>query len=374
MFITENQKCCPGRRLAAAIGLSAAVAFSSAFMPMPVNAAALYTDGQIPSNVSASAVDYNTIKVSWDAAEGAEEYNVYCAKESGEYKLKASTSNTSYTTTWATQPGAEYHFIVSTGTLQTTSSDAGSQATTSDASTSASASTSTATAVTPVSAQTLLAQTTMNAYGISSSSAKITWKKVAGASYYRVYRLKSGKWYHFKNTKSLSCTNTGLKSSTKYTYTVRAVRKTSKYTTSRRAINNNVAKTKAYDARAKLMSVAKSKLGNRYVYGAEGPNSFDCSGYVYYCYKKSGASTKKFSRTSAQGLYSKLKKYNIGTKMSKASKGDIVLCGSSKSNISHAAMVYTSSKLINAANPSKGVCLSGAKYFHIVAILHLPMK
>ena len=142
MFITENQKCCPGRRLAAAIGLSAAVAFSSAFMPMPVNAAALYTDGQIPSNVSASAVDYNTIKVSWDAAEGAEEYNVYCAKESGEYKLKASTSNTSYTTTWATQPGAEYHFIVSTGTLQTTSSDAGSQATTSDASTSASASTS----------------------------------------------------------------------------------------------------------------------------------------------------------------------------------------------------------------------------------------
>lgn len=37
-----------------------------------------------------------------------------------------------------------------------------------------------------------------------------------------------------------------------------------------------------------LVSIAMSKLGCPYVYGAKGPNSFDCSGFVYWCLNQAG--------------------------------------------------------------------------------------
>ena len=40
----------------------------------------------------------------------------------------------------------------------------------------------------------------------------------------------------------------------------------------------------------KLIKVAKSELGKPYVYGATGPNSFDCSGLMQYCFKQVGIS------------------------------------------------------------------------------------
>ena len=37
-----------------------------------------------------------------------------------------------------------------------------------------------------------------------------------------------------------------------------------------------------------LISIASSKIGAPYVYGAKGPNSFDCSGFVYWCLNQAG--------------------------------------------------------------------------------------
>lgn len=37
-----------------------------------------------------------------------------------------------------------------------------------------------------------------------------------------------------------------------------------------------------------VISIAKSKLGSEYVWGAKGPNTFDCSGLVYWVYKQIG--------------------------------------------------------------------------------------
>ena len=37
-----------------------------------------------------------------------------------------------------------------------------------------------------------------------------------------------------------------------------------------------------------LISIASSKLGSPYVWGSKGPNSFDCSGFVYWCLNQAG--------------------------------------------------------------------------------------
>jgi cell wall-associated NlpC family hydrolase len=39
---------------------------------------------------------------------------------------------------------------------------------------------------------------------------------------------------------------------------------------------------------AKILSIAQAKLGDRYSFAAVGPNTFDCSGFVYYVYKQAG--------------------------------------------------------------------------------------
>lgn len=70
-----------------------------------------------------------------------------------------------------------------------------------------------------------------------------------------------------------------------------------------------------------LISIAKSKLGARYVYGAKGPSSFDCSGFVYWVLNKSGV---RQSYMTSYG-WSKNTKYKKITGMSSIKKGDIIV-------------------------------------------------
>ncbi|GAA3730508.1 hypothetical protein GCM10022402_08980 [Salinactinospora qingdaonensis] len=42
---------------------------------------------------------------------------------------------------------------------------------------------------------------------------------------------------------------------------------------------------------------AKSRLGTPYVYGAEGPRAFDCSGLVQWAYRKAGVSLSRTTYT-----------------------------------------------------------------------------
>ena len=38
----------------------------------------------------------------------------------------------------------------------------------------------------------------------------------------------------------------------------------------------------------RVVEVAREQLGKPYVYGTQGPNTFDCSGLIYWVYKKVG--------------------------------------------------------------------------------------
>lgn len=89
----------------------------------------------------------------------------------------------------------------------------------------------------------------------------------------------------------------------------------------------------------RALSVAKSKQGDPYRYGAAGPSRFDCSGLTYYSYKRVG---KKLPRT-AQGQYNKV--HHIAAKSRKP--GDLVFFGGTHS-IYHVGVYAGSGKIVNA--------------------------
>lgn len=70
-----------------------------------------------------------------------------------------------------------------------------------------------------------------------------------------------------------------------------------------------------------LISVASSKLGAPYVYGAKGPNSFDCSGFVYWCLNQVGV---KQSYLTSSG-WRNVGKYTKITSFDSLQPGDIVV-------------------------------------------------
>lgn len=72
---------------------------------------------------------------------------------------------------------------------------------------------------------------------------------------------------------------------------------------------------------ASLIAVAQSKVGCPYVWGAKGPNSFDCSGFVYWCLNQVGV---KQSYLTSSGWRS-VGRYTKITSFSNIQAGDIVV-------------------------------------------------
>lgn len=216
----------------------------------------------------------------------------------------------------------------------------------------------------------------------------LKWNKVKGAKGYLIYKndqskafkkigkkktkylmknVKPGKTnkyvvkaYKIKNGKELI----GKASNKLKIKTPKVLKQSSKY----------FKETNAY----KVIKAAKTKLGCAYVSGAAGPRAFDCSGYTYYVYNKMNSvkkiGTKRFTRSSAQGNYNALKKYNIGRDISKAQPGDIMLFSHSgrPGNIHHAALYYGNGKIIHASSPSTGVLISRIAFRKVAAIIRLP--
>lgn len=70
-----------------------------------------------------------------------------------------------------------------------------------------------------------------------------------------------------------------------------------------------------------LISVATSKVGSPYVIGAKGPNSFDCSGFVYWCLNQIGV---KQSYLTSSG-WRNIGKYVRVSSYSNIQPGDIIV-------------------------------------------------
>lgn len=69
-----------------------------------------------------------------------------------------------------------------------------------------------------------------------------------------------------------------------------------------------------------MIDCAEAQLGKRYVLGDEGPNTFDCSGLVYYCLTKAGVSTSRYSAKN----FARVDKWTLISSMSDLKRGDLL--------------------------------------------------
>ena len=117
----------------------------------------------------------------------------------------------------------------------------------------------------------------------------------------------------------------------------------------------SAAQAKVY--RENFVSMAKQKVGSPYVYGAVGPDTFDCSGLIYFCARE--AANKQLPRT-AKALYS----YCRIVKDSNREVGDLLFFKTTASgNVSHVGIYIGNNQFISAISdgPNTGVIISSLK-------------
>lgn len=105
-----------------------------------------------------------------------------------------------------------------------------------------------------------------------------------------------------------------------------------------------------------LFNEAEKHIGKRYVFGANGPNNFDCSSFVCWSFTNSGV--KNMPRTTAWGIY---KTYCNPISPSEAKAGDIIFFKNtydSGSPISHVGIYAGNGMMIHAGDPIRFVSIN----------------
>lgn len=96
-----------------------------------------------------------------------------------------------------------------------------------------------------------------------------------------------------------------------------------------------------------IISVAEAQIGKGYALGDEGPNTFDCSGLVYYCLSQNGVSIGRYSSAS----YANVDKWTRVDSMSDLQRGDLLFFRDDKSaKVSHVAIYIGGGKMIDASS------------------------
>lgn len=114
----------------------------------------------------------------------------------------------------------------------------------------------------------------------------------------------------------------------------------------------------------KIASYAMQFLGCKYVYGATGPNTFDCSGFTQYVYKNFGYNLTRTASSQA----------NEETKVSKDSlqPGDLIIFyNNSLSGIGHVGLYIGGGRFIHASSYSGLKCLVTGKTGNMVKVSDL---
>ncbi|MDU7361780.1 MAG: NlpC/P60 family protein [Propionibacteriaceae bacterium] len=98
-----------------------------------------------------------------------------------------------------------------------------------------------------------------------------------------------------------------------------------------------------------VISTALAQVGKRYVHGATGPNSFDCSGLTTYAFRQVGVSLPRTSRGQYSGAGRRVSTSEI-------QPGDLVFYYGGPS---HVGIYIGGGKIVHAANPRSGINVTG---------------
>ncbi len=119
----------------------------------------------------------------------------------------------------------------------------------------------------------------------------------------------------------------------------------SQYRRTYQPVNHN------YSSIKKIEKIAISQMGKTYKWGANGPATFDCSGFTKYVFAKNGINLPRVSREQA-----KVGKY---IPYHQLKKGDLLFFDSKKSSIvSHTGIYLGDSEFIHASSTNKRVVIS----------------
>ncbi len=134
-----------------------------------------------------------------------------------------------------------------------------------------------------------------------------------------------------------------------------AVKKTSKKSTTKK-----VASTQAPSKAGVIVALAKQQVGKPYAWGANGPDSFDCSSLVQYVFKN--AAGINLPRTTydqvkvGQTVYQKSQANGQPVSANNLQVGDLLFWGSESSPY-HVAIYIGNNQYVNAATPEQGTIL-----------------
>jgi len=131
---------------------------------------------------------------------------------------------------------------------------------------------------------------------------------------------------------------------------------TSKIVLITKVVDQNISDAKVLSVNStpvdKLIGLAKSKLGDSYVYAATGPDHFDCSGFVYYVFRENGIGIPRASLQQSQS----------GKKLSRKAlkRGDILSFDThDRGHINHSGIYLGNGKFIHASSgKAYGVTIS----------------
>ena len=96
-----------------------------------------------------------------------------------------------------------------------------------------------------------------------------------------------------------------------------------------------------------MIEAARAALGKRYILGARGPDTFDCSGLVYYCLNRAGSNR---SRLNAAG-YSQVQEWPQITDINQLKRGDLIFFyDNAYTKVGHVGIIISDTEMIDASN------------------------
>ncbi|CAA6806028.1 MAG: Invasion associated protein p60 [uncultured Sulfurovum sp.] len=109
----------------------------------------------------------------------------------------------------------------------------------------------------------------------------------------------------------------------------------------------------AFSKEDEILETARNFLGVKYIWAANGPSAFDCSGFTKYVFKKSGIALPRYSGHQA----------NVGKKIAfkDLEKGDLVFFDTEKKftrTVNHVGIFIGNNKFIHASSAKKKVIIT----------------